>query len=59
MFSQSPLSFITVYSKLVGDLFHADSTLVESEFIRRKTRPKELPRDIIVIISKPVNVGLF
>ena len=37
-----PVSYITIdFKKLVSDLFHAGSALVESESIKRKTRLSE------------------
>ena len=41
-FTLSPVAYITVdFKKLIGDLFHAGSAFVESEFIKRKTRLPE------------------
>ena len=40
IFTLSPVASIAVdFKKLVSDLFHAGSTLVESESIKRKTSP--------------------
>ena len=40
----SPVVYITVdFKKLVNDLFHLGSTLVESECIKRKRRLPEEP----------------
>ena len=38
----SPAAYIPVdFKKLVSDLFQAGSALVESEFIKRETKPSE------------------
>ena len=42
IFTLSPVAYITVdFKKLVSDLFHAGSAMVESECIKRKTRLSE------------------
>ena len=42
IFTLSPVAYITVdIKKLVSGLFHAGSTLVESEYIKRKARLTE------------------
>ena len=42
IFALSPVTYITVnFTKLVSDLFHASSTVIESECIKRKTRLSE------------------
>ena len=44
IFTLSPVAYITVdFKKLVSGPFHASSTLVESKFIKRKTRLSEEP----------------
>ena len=46
-------TYITVdFKKLVSDLFHDSSALVESESIKSKTRLSDYPRNI-TIASKP------
>ena len=42
IFTLSPVPYTTVgFQKLVSDLFHAGSALVESKCIKRKTRLSE------------------
>ena len=42
IFTLSPVGCITVdFGQMVGDLFHADSTLGQSECIKRKARLSE------------------
>ena len=42
IFTLSPGAYITFdFKKMVSDLFHAGSTLVESESIKKKTRLSE------------------
>ena len=42
IFTLSPVAYITVdFKKLISDLFHAGSALVEIKSIKRKTRLSE------------------
>ena len=42
IFTFSPVAYVTIdFKRLVSDLFHAGSALVESKSIKRKTRPSE------------------
>ena len=44
IFTLSPVAYTTVdFKKLVSDLFHAGSALVDRESIKRKMRPSEYP----------------
>ena len=56
IFTLSPAAYITVDSKkLVSDLFHAGSSLVGSESIKRRKRSSEWPPNI-AISSKPFHM---
>ena len=41
IFTLSPVAYVTVDFKVVSDLFHAGSAVVQSECIKRKTRLSE------------------